>query len=201
MKPTGEFVGRGKSRRELYQVTPEGVRRGLESLPDPAQAVLDVLTRMQGTLNEVEGLRATVRLLGDKVEELTHRVHHQSRVLREAAKEIAPVDVAGIVARVAAPEPLRPRTVEQSWLDNAVLYVERYREAHPLKSCSLPELYRAVAQPLDVSIGAFHDGLRELDRAGRILLEPHYGGARGLVDDEFGLLQDREIKYYAAPGV
>jgi hypothetical protein len=47
-----------------------------------------------------------------------------------------------------------------------------------------------------MSIGQFHDGVRQLAAAGKIALHPFTGAAYQLRDEQYALLAGQEIKYY-----
>lgn len=76
------------------------------------------------------------------------------------------------------------------------LIVERVAVSrHPVR---LGELYRAVqAEHGPLSLGAFHDALRDLVATGTIRLEPWTGAMYQLQDPEYCLLVGREVMAYA----
>jgi hypothetical protein len=64
----------------------------------------------------------------------------------------------------------------------------------------LPELYRQArrADP-GLSLGAFHDGLREFHAAGRLYLHPWTGPLYEIPEPACALLVGHEVAYYASP--
>jgi hypothetical protein len=64
------------------------------------------------------------------------------------------------------------------------------------EDCPLPELYRRL--PSQPSLGAFHDTLRKLHRAGRVYLHPWTAPLYTLPDPSFALLVGHEVTYYAS---
>jgi hypothetical protein len=72
-----------------------------------------------------------------------------------------------------------------------------YQARHLQALCSLPDLYVNVVQKRGVSIGQFHDGIRELVQAGQIRLHPFSGPRSALEREEYALVMNREIMYYA----
>jgi hypothetical protein len=84
-----------------------------------------------------------------------------------------------------------------NWRDEALRYLHAYQDKHVQAFCSLPDLYLNVVQKYGVSIGLFHDGLRELVQGGRMRLHPFSGPRSALERDEYALVMNREIMYYA----
>ena len=84
--------------------------------------------------------------------------------------------------------------------DNAVLaHLSAWHDSGALEDCPLPELYhRCAADVLGMSIGAFHDSLRQLERDGRLYLHPWTGPLYDLPEPPFALLVGHEIAYYAS---
>ncbi len=89
-------------------------------------------------------------------------------------------------------------TAAKPWIIDAVNYLDRRRESGAQGDCPLPELFNALA-PLHstLSIGAFHDGLKQL-RERRVLRLSPAARLTDLPRPEFALLRDGEVLYYAA---
>lgn len=83
-----------------------------------------------------------------------------------------------------------------NWTQDAVEYVRGYQRQHPYNFCPLPELYRAINSNRPLTIGTFHDGLRELVESRMLRLHPFTGSPSELVDEQYALLAAKEIKYY-----
>ena len=83
------------------------------------------------------------------------------------------------------------------WHAEALQFLQAYQAQHLQALCSLPDLYANVAQKHDVSIGQFHDGIRELVARGQIRLHPFSGPRSALERSEYTLVMDREIMFYA----
>ncbi|MFL5339321.1 MAG: hypothetical protein ACJ8F7_04060 [Gemmataceae bacterium] len=65
--------------------------------------------------------------------------------------------------------------------------------------CPLPELYRGLKTSYpELSIGAFHDGLRELHARNWLYLHPWTGPLYDLPEPPFALLVGHEIAFYAS---
>lgn len=82
------------------------------------------------------------------------------------------------------------------WLDQTVKQIEQFTRQRPSESYPLPQLYREVVEPLGVSLGEFHDGLRRLSREGRIRLIEWTQPLRTMPDERFALIAGGEIRYY-----
>ncbi|MBX9582321.1 MAG: hypothetical protein K2X87_18615 [Gemmataceae bacterium] len=67
------------------------------------------------------------------------------------------------------------------------------------EDCPLPELYRRLAADGPApSIGAFHDGMRELHAAGAVYLHPWTGPLYALPEPAYALLIGHGVAYYAS---
>lgn len=67
------------------------------------------------------------------------------------------------------------------------------------QDCPLPELYRGVSCAMpDLSIGRFHDTLRELSSAGRVYLHPWTGPLYAVPEPTLALLVGHSVVYYAS---
>lgn len=73
-------------------------------------------------------------------------------------------------------------------------YLRDYGVDHPYAHCPLPELYRAATP--DLTIGQFHDVIRELQADRRIRLHPFTGAMYQLRDEQYAMVQGQEIKFY-----
>lgn len=90
-----------------------------------------------------------------------------------------------------------PGDPEEAWQEDAVAFLEGRQAA---EDCPLPELYRQAKEASPgLTIGAFHDGLRELREEGRLYLHPWTGPLYALPEPPFALLIGHEIAYYASP--
>lgn len=89
--------------------------------------------------------------------------------------------------------PCSPRLAESVFAS-----LKEWHAASP-GDCPLPELFRRVQEShRDLSIGVFHDGLRELHEQHRVYLHPWTGPLYDLPEPPFALLIGHEIAYYAS---
>jgi hypothetical protein len=197
--PTGEFSGKAKSRKELYQITPMGLQEILDhgetvsllrQLQSASQSSAERLKAFLGEAEELRGQIVSLQAALGRHQEMVGQIHAKVKgpdieaVLLQMAK--APCN------RHTAMNPLA-----DPWLDQALAYLGEYQKQHPSRPCSLPDLYRAVAQPRGLTIGQFHDGIRVLSREGRIILHEWTQAKRDLTDEQYALLEGKEIRYYA----
>lgn len=75
---------------------------------------------------------------------------------------------------------------------------EWHAAAGASEDCPLPELYRRLDSTGAVSIGQFHDGLRQLHDDQMIYLHPWTGPLYALPEPAYALLVGHEIAYYAS---
>lgn len=181
IEPTGESVGKGKSRKPLFRVSAAGLRVAL--------AESDVAMALEAM---AEAAQASRRELA----ELTKALEHQTRILDQLRGRIALPDLDRIILRSQDAEATR-YSGYRKWLDEAVTYVSENPNRHPLDHVPLPDLFRAVGEPHGLTIGAFHDGLRTLLDDDMIRLEPYTGPMFQLEDGQYALMWGQEVKYYA----
>lgn len=91
---------------------------------------------------------------------------------------------------------VKPVPAKDDWLEQVVSRVDEFTRRHPSASYPLPELYKKVVEPLGVSVGEYHEGLRRLSREGRVRLVEWTQPLRTMPDDRFALIAGGEIRYY-----
>lgn len=96
--------------------------------------------------------------------------------------------VAGLQSRITA--------ASDSSLQDLRVILEDWRSA---SDCPLPELYRRLngKQP-QVTIGRFHDQLRQLHADDAVYLHPWTGPLYALPEPEYALMVGHEVTYYAS---
>jgi hypothetical protein len=189
---TGVFVGGGKSKKELFRVTPAGIKTALEK-SEPAQLLGDAVGYLERSVKEVEGLRASV-------DAMLAGVRSQKDLVHQLFERIKPPDVERLLQgfKQDGKTGTHP-TAGKDWLQDVLGYLVEYKRRNPMANCPLPELFRNVAGPRGLTIGQFHDGLRDLASRGQLRLHPHTGAAYQLQDEQYALVAGQEIKYYAEP--
>jgi hypothetical protein len=78
-------------------------------------------------------------------------------------------------------------------------HLETWHAAGVLEDCPLPELYRSARQAYPtLTIGQFHDSLRQLHERAQIYLHPWTGPLYEIPEPALALLVGHEIAYYAS---
>ena len=152
----------------------EDLVRALEQRQGQASDLLAAARRMQETL---DGLKVTAEKVlravpppSAKEEQLAERVDHTK-----------------------APE-------GDAWKESVLAFLARRQAAQTDGDCPLPELYRQARQAAPaLTIGGFHDALRQLHDAARIELHPWTGPLYDIPEPPYALLVGHTIAYYASP--
>lgn len=203
LRPTGQVQGKGKSARPLYCITAPGVQHALAH-----GEVVQLLNQLRAAADAqratLDGMRVNMQALGqalqsqvDALQGVERRV--QPPDIAAAVKQLAQIEAGRDPVATSQPDNVRLPNEQRGsrgpgdWVDSIVAFVRSYASG----MCPLPELYRRVAEPRRVSVGQFHDGLRELVAARRLRLHPWTGPMYQLKDEQFALLLGQEIKYYA----
>jgi hypothetical protein len=86
------------------------------------------------------------------------------------------------------------------WKESALTFLARRQVSGASEDCPLPELFRQAQQAAPtLSIGSFHDALRQLHDGGQIYLHPWTGPLYAIPEPLYALLVGHEIAYYASP--
>jgi hypothetical protein len=184
---------RGKAEIDWVRVTPRGVEF-LHQHESPVHALhelRDALRASQEALPAwLAGLRAGLRALDERL--AADAAHWNERL---AALERRVEDS---LRRVEAAAPLVPPEVveDHPWAIDALNYLDRRQAAGSAGDCPLHELFTAVREHHpEISLPAFHDGLRRLHERRAVLLRPADGTAE---HSEYILLHGGRMLYYAA---
>lgn len=178
--------GRGKAVLEVCAITEKGLAF-LLSEANPRQVLEDLVRAVESRQNQLADLVATAR---------------QAHAGLEALKAVAE-KVLQQVGRQGNGTPLphdRPAANgAESWHGAALNHLTRRQAAGASEDCPLPELYQAARQACPrLTIGQFHDGLRQLQEQGRIYLHPWTGPLYDLPEPPCALLTGHEVAYYAS---
>ncbi len=117
-------------------------------------------------------------------------------VARDTHAELAAVR--DILSRV-VPQLSEPAAGAAGWTADLRQHLTDWHAGGAAGDCPLPELYRRLrsAHPA-LTIGQFHDGLRELHDREQVYLHPWTGPLYALPEPAFALLIGHEIAYYAS---
>lgn len=213
LAPTGEFQGKGRTRKEVYRLTPAGaqavlarsdptdllrsLRDGLEKLDGKVSSAVqevqarlaDALAAMKSAMQAALEPMAALTTLGDI-----------KQTIALTLERVKPVNAAEILGKLSAPPPpsasSSPRNADD-WHDVVLRLAAEQRQRNPFQRLTLSQLYeRLKNERPGLSLGEFHDGLRRLHQEKRIRLGPYTQALATLDDPNNALYLDREVKYY-----
>lgn len=201
IEPTGEFQGKGKTQKPLYRITTSGVRHAIEN-SETAVLLKDLLAALDQSRGALRALRDGIDDAGARI---GRQIEQHQMAVGELLKKTQPPDLDDCLKAISsqpADDSSRPANgapVPADWLERVVTYCHDFKKRHSYGNCPLPDLYHHVAEPLGLSIGQFHDGIRELVAKKRVRLHPFSGAAYQLKEEQYALLAGQEIKYYVEP--
>jgi hypothetical protein len=184
---------RGKTVIEWVRATPAGV---------------DFLDRHESPVRALEDLRAALRVNQQAVPvwlaEMRAGLHALDRRLAADAEgwhqrlEALARRVDETLRRIEQATPPLPDDLarDQPWAIDAINYLDRRKSGGAAGDCPLPELFAALRRVhADLTLGAFHEGLRRLHDRHALRLKPAGGP---LAQPEFALLDGEAVCYCAA---
>jgi hypothetical protein len=187
-RPAAEFAGaeglirvltadpRGKTDHDVYTVTDAGRELFLRETR-PKQVLGDLARALEKRHTQIEEML---------------------RLCRETQGEVAAIKsvLTTVASRYDAPLPPAVRD-RPGWLSDVRPRLDEWTAAG---DCPLPELFRRLQRSHpDLTIGAFHDGLRDLHDRATLYLHPWTGPLYALPEPAFALLVGHEVAYYASP--
>jgi hypothetical protein len=192
---TARTETKGRTVIEWVRVGP----RGVDFLHEH-ESPLRALQELRGTLrcNQqalpawLAEMRAGLLVIDEKVAAEARGWSERLRALEER--------VEGALRRLEAAGPILPREVLEAhpWAVDALNYLDRRRSGGAADDCPLPELFNAVIRHHpDLSVSAFHEGLRRLHERRAVLLRAAPSVA-DIAQPELALLEGAEVFYAAA---
>lgn len=143
--------------------------RVLEEKQAQAADLIDVVRQMSASL---DSLRAAVERLGPLMTPANGQIHHEHRADRQ--------HLGGSLSA------------------NALSHLQHWH-AQSNGDCPLPDLFRPLAAShRELTVGQFHDTLRQLHDEHQVYLHPWTGPLYDLPEPPFALLIGHEIAYYAS---
>ena len=195
LEETGQTIGKGKSLKALYRLTPKAV-----------QAVLDASPQV----NVLEGIRNQIDILREEIEHrfseqreeiirwsqtvttLTQGIEMASNTLDRLGDKYAPPNVEQILLGMQAVPQATQRSAD--WTETVVDMVAGKNAFNPI---TLAQLYNALRRDCDsLTIGQFHDGIRALRQTRRVRLLPHTGPMIELASEPTALFHNGEVMWY-----
>jgi hypothetical protein len=188
--------------RETTTITEKGVQYLLETV-SPKKVLEDFVRILEERREQVDDLLANVLRMAENLDGLKAAV---SAVLPQvlAARISVPA------TRMTEPTPRMngnlatmapPRTATIAAVSAAILthLSDWSASAEAGRDCPLADLFRAVAcGHANLSLGLFHDSLRQLHDTGRVYLHPWTGPLYEVPEPMFALLVGHNIAYYAS---
>lgn len=185
---------KGKATFEWVRLTPAGVNF-IHDHESPVRVLEELRTILQLTREGMPGwleqMRQEVQALGGRLAEDVQRLMQRLDALSQRVDEaLRRADAAGPTT-----PPDGPGTVP--WGREALTYLDRRRAGGAAGECPLPELFAALrAQHADLSMTAFHDGLRRLRDRRALQLLPYQDRDRPLPEPEYALPDGAALLYY-----
>jgi hypothetical protein len=186
---------KGKAVIEWAKLTPRGVEF-LHQHESPVRALhelREVLRTTQAGLPEwVVALRQTLAALDERVIEDSRKFAAKLDALSQRVEEA--------LRRLETKGPNLPPAVTATapWATDALTYLDHRRLTGANGHCPLPELFAALAaHHPELSVGTFHDGLRQLQRERLLRLAPFDGSPSNLPQPEYAILDGATLLYYA----
>jgi hypothetical protein len=172
---------RGKTTSEICTITEKGLAF-LLGQASPKGVLQDLVRSLDARQRQVDELVAVARETQAGFEALKATAE---KVLQQVGKPAAPALTSGNGC--------------DTWIGAALSYLTRWQTARPSEDCSLPDLYRHARQTSpSLTIGHFHDGLRQLHDREQIYLHPWTGPLYEIPEPPYALLIGHDIAYYAS---
>ncbi len=206
----------GAGRRELYALTEKGWEYLLAAV-NPKQVLEDFVRVLEARQGAVGELLESARSMADSLQGL-----------KDAVARVLPVVTSARVERpTPQPPPCREEEKEQlvplaasaregcvppslqggGWGVGSALLTEvalapaavaYLRDRAAATDCPLPELFRALARDRALTIGEFHDALRQLCADGHVVLNAWTGPLYAIPEPQYALLSGHSIAYFAS---
>ena len=189
------------SPKSRCSITEKGFSYLLDQV-SPRQVMEDFVRVLEARQTQFDALLVAVRAAGAGLDALKANVE---KVLAQVARAERPAGLtalfntfrhdSALAACGLAPQTPKPQTVDALIL----AHLTEWASSSAAEDCPLPDLCRRCLKDVpDLSIGGFHDALRQLQSAERIYLHPWTGPLYDLPEPPFALLVGHEIAYYAS---
>jgi hypothetical protein len=177
----------GKSVREVCALTDKGLAFVLEQT-GPRQVLEDLVRTLESQRGQVEELVAAARRWQASLDSLRATVALVLGELQHPRKNQANA------------VPMPSVNGSEHWKPEIETYLRHWQGSGASADCPLPKLYQqALMTDPHLSIGRFHDGLRQLHDQERIYLHPWTGPLYEMPEPACALLIGHEVAYYASP--
>lgn len=161
---------------KLCAITDKGLQ-WLMNRTSPRQVLEDFLRVLEQKQAQTEDLISAARQMAAGLESLKSAIERLTPNLNGQAHHVTP----------------------QTPSEELVSLLDHWRSSSE-GDCPLPELYRRLtARHAGLSIGKFHDLLRQLHESHRVYLHPWTGPLYEMPEPPLALLVGHEVAYYASP--
>lgn len=179
---------KGKTVREFYTLSHKGLAHLLNQV-QPKQVLEDLVRAVEARQSQIGELVTVARQTQAGLDAL-------KAVAERVLRTVGPADLNELHRQFLANGKSNPA---DTWLPAALDQLRQWHALGVPEDCPLPELYRRLRPGAgDLSIGRFHDGLRQLHDREQIYLHPWTGPLCEMPEPPFALLVGHEIAYYAS---
>jgi len=175
----------GKGPVEICTITEQGLAY-LVTQTSPQEVLGHLVRALDEGTREIDTLLAAA-------EQTRHRLEQLRAAIARVEQSIGAPGGNGTPHCNGAPRPAEP-----AWIPAMLAALAQWRAAHPTADCPLPELYRMANATGPVSVGTFHDGLRQLRAEGRLELHPWTAPLHEMPEPLLALLVGHSVVYYAS---
>ena len=184
---------RGRTVREVCVLTDKGMQF-LAHQASPRQVIEDFVRVLEDRQAAVADLSAAVARMAASLEAMRATVEQViPRLTDPHSSNGTPMNAIFIPAR-----PSAPAASDALIADVKTQLAEWHAAAGSSQDCPLPDLYRRLDAVNQVSVGLFHDALRQLHDDHQVYLHPWTGPLYALPEPAFALLVGHEVAYYAS---
>jgi hypothetical protein len=176
---------KGKNVLELCSLTEKGLAFLLQQA-SPRQVLEELVQTLQSRKTQVDELITTARKWHANLESLAAFVETLVPQIVQHGNRNGSCN--GTAVKTSETLPGEIVTILKSWQDSG-----------NSGDCSLPDLFRlAKTARTDLTVGSFHDALRQLQESRRIYLHPWTGPLYEMPEPHYALLAGHEVGYYAS---
>jgi hypothetical protein len=189
--------------KEMGAITEEGLAYLLREV-SPKQILEDLLRFLEARQAQSEEWSRLTRKMHEEIGELRG---HVEKVLGHLQRTL-PAGSTGPLSALfqqfvnqAPPRDATSPTVKQNGQhqERIAQLLQKWQGTSAWEDCPLPELYNGLRETSpSLTIGEFHDLLREMQEGGRIYLHPWTGPLYEIPEPRYALLIGHEIAYYTS---
>jgi hypothetical protein len=173
---------KGKRVTEICALTEKGLAYLLSQV-SPKQVLEDLVRALEMRRSQVSEVVAAARQTQGSFEALKSITEKVLQQVGKPGAVVVPPSANG----------------SSNWHGMVLSHLARWQESGAMEDCPLPDLYRRSQQAAPgLTIGQFHDGVRQLHDREQIYLHPWTGPMYAIPEPPYALLVGHEIAYYAS---